>query len=383
MDGLARIVRRPITLEDAEGRLLAYSVHDGPVDPVRLETLLRRGASEATLGALKKRGVYECVDSAPGIARVGAIPDIGFDPRICVCIRGDSGVVGYLWAMYRESIVPAQIEAAILSARDELARVFNSLATTGGFEANLVKDLIGERFDPATPAQRIFEERMRALGVYSLGSWYALVLRPAKQVGSRAMEALLEHLARSGACCLQGTFNDEVVFLVSTGRTLDASGLAGVMKHHCITSGFVLGVSSQRRNLGDLSDCYAEASKAIKIGQEAGSGEVFDYTVLALHELVSCVASLPLPQFGRRLVESLADYDKHRRTELLRTLEIYLDHFGDRKGASEHLDVHPNTLDYRIRRIQEIIGVDLGNADLRLVVHLWTKIFRFCRSSFL
>ena len=86
IDDLARTIGRPITLEDAGGRLVAYSAHDQPVDSVRVETLLRRGASEATLKALKERGVYASVERNPGVAYVNGIPEIGFSPRDALAI---------------------------------------------------------------------------------------------------------------------------------------------------------------------------------------------------------------------------------------------------------------------------------------------------------
>ena len=61
IDDLARTIGRPITLEDAGGRLVAYSAHDQPVDSVRVETLLRRGASEGDAeGAQRARRLCFC-----------------------------------------------------------------------------------------------------------------------------------------------------------------------------------------------------------------------------------------------------------------------------------------------------------------------------------
>ena len=43
---------------------------------------------------------------------------------------------------------------------------------------------------------------------------------------------------------------------------------------------------------------------------------------------------------------------------LLEALEAHL-HFGaDRKAASKHLHVHPNTFSYRLRRVGELTGID-------------------------
>jgi DNA-binding PucR family transcriptional regulator len=55
---------------------------------------------------------------------------------------------------------------------------------------------------------------------------------------------------------------------------------------------------------------------------------------------------------------------------------VYLEAFGDIAVAAETLHVHQNTFRYRIRRIGDVFGVDLTNADERLV--LWLQLRDLC-----
>ena len=47
-----------------------------------------------------------------------------------------------------------------------------------------------------------------------------------------------------------------------------------------------------------------------------------------------------------------------RNPDLVLTLETYLDHDLDRRGTAAALHVHPNTLDYRLRRVVDLTGID-------------------------
>ncbi|HET6815868.1 MAG TPA: helix-turn-helix domain-containing protein [Mycobacteriales bacterium] len=47
-----------------------------------------------------------------------------------------------------------------------------------------------------------------------------------------------------------------------------------------------------------------------------------------------------------------------RNPDLPHTLAVYLDHDLDRRSTASALHVHPNTLDYRLRRIVELTGLD-------------------------
>lgn len=47
-----------------------------------------------------------------------------------------------------------------------------------------------------------------------------------------------------------------------------------------------------------------------------------------------------------------------RYPDLLRTLEAYLEHDLDRRRTAAELHVHPNTLDYRLKRVVELTGLE-------------------------
>lgn len=49
-----------------------------------------------------------------------------------------------------------------------------------------------------------------------------------------------------------------------------------------------------------------------------------------------------------------------RFPDLLRTLEVYLEHDLDRRRTAAALHVHPNTLDYRLKRVVELTGLEPG-----------------------
>ncbi len=55
---------------------------------------------------------------------------------------------------------------------------------------------------------------------------------------------------------------------------------------------------------------------------------------------------------------------------LAETLGVYLDCFGDVAAAAQHLHVHPNTVRYRIRRVEQLLGTSLNDADVRLLLSL-------------
>ena len=77
------------------------------------------------------------------------------------------------------------------------------------------------------------------------------------------------------------------------------------------------------------------------------------------------------PGFVERIVRQwlgpLLDYDVAHNAELTPTLGEFLELGGHYAAAAKRLSLHPSTLKYRLRRIREISGLDLGDPDGRTV----------------
>ena len=59
-------------------------------------------------------------------------------------------------------------------------------------------------------------------------------------------------------------------------------------------------------------------------------------------------------------------------SELLRSLEAYIEQNGQWERAARELYCHRHTLRYRIRRVEELTGRDLGRAHDR--IELWLAL---------
>lgn len=74
-----------------------------------------------------------------------------------------------------------------------------------------------------------------------------------------------------------------------------------------------------------------------------------------------------------RLAE-LSGHDARHGSDLGPSVLAYLDAFGDVRRAASALNVHPNTLRYRLRRAQELVGIDLGDPEQRLLAALQLRL---------
>ncbi|MEW5813755.1 MAG: helix-turn-helix domain-containing protein [Actinomycetota bacterium] len=125
---------------------------------------------------------------------------------------------------------------------------------------------------------------------------------------------------------------------------------------------------------------HREATLALRM-QDAGRTldgvTVFDdlgiYRMLAEVEDTSSVE-----RFVREWLGPLLDYDETKGAELVRTLTQYLECGRSYDLTAEALSVHRNSLKYRLRRIREISGRDLGDPgtcfNLQLATRAWATL---------
>jgi len=72
----------------------------------------------------------------------------------------------------------------------------------------------------------------------------------------------------------------------------------------------------------------------------------------------------------RGLIEPLLAHDRGRRSDLVRTLRIYLATGANASETADRLFLHRNSVLYRLTRIQKLLGLDLREPEARLVLRL-------------
>src|SRR5579864_178642 len=121
-----------------------------------------------------------------------------------------------------------------------------------------------------------------------------------------------------------------------------------------------------------------EATRAADIAASlpAESPPALHFARLGALRLIFHLADNPeLRAFQRDVLGPLEISDATRRSEFVRTLDAFLRAGGNHMRASRDLNVHRNTLIYRLERIQELLGgVDLEDPEARLNLQLALKI---------
>jgi hypothetical protein len=198
-------------------------------------------------------------------------------------------------------------------------------------------------------------------------------------VGVCAGPVIEEALSDSSDRWAMGCAEDEVLALVGTEHP------AGVLRLLQSTLDFVAPALDSRRLEIGVSDAVtgsdgvlgavAEARAAARAGDPAAAHSVGGPDRLSSHGLLLAAVPVDLRRAYRaRVLGPLLEHDRRHRTQLVRTLEAYLECSGSWARCAERMHLHVNTLRYRVERIESLTGRDLrrleDQADLMLALRL-------------
>ena len=142
-----------------------------------------------------------------------------------------------------------------------------------------------------------------------------------------------------------------------------------------------IGVGGVCTGPSEVPRSYAEAQRAlhVRLGSSAPAG-VTSYADLGIFRLLTVGEDdAEVKQFVREWLGSLIDYDSSSHSDLVTTLWQYLECGGNYDSTARALLIHRSTLRYRLRRIREISGLDLGAVDTRLNLHVATRAWQILR----
>jgi sugar diacid utilization regulator len=212
------------------------------------------------------------------------------------------------------------------------------------------------------------------------GDWRARVLaiveRGARGVTRGAVAAAVELAGRPG------NHDGEVLVLVPGGDPDAGPRVAEAVRRELEVNLVSYSIAvSLSRHAGDATDIHRAGSEALLAANVAeAQGEpllAFEATG-AYRLLLPAMSEDPqeLRRFHDETVAPLVAYDEQYETELVKTLESFLDADGNVAKTAQKLYTHRHTIRYRLERVRELTGLDVGSTDGRERLGLGLKAMR-------
>jgi PucR family transcriptional regulator, purine catabolism regulatory protein len=142
-----------------------------------------------------------------------------------------------------------------------------------------------------------------------------------------------------------------------------------------------IGVGRLFQDPQQINRSFEEAREALRIAQLSDRTQVVFFDNLGFYKILSEKNRGDLESFVNELLHPVFDYDQTRKGELIKTLETYYDTNRNLKLTSTKLFTHYNTVLYRIRKIEELTGVNFDNPEDSLNLEIAVNILKLFRTQ--
>jgi sugar diacid utilization regulator len=368
VDEASRLLSRPATLEDRDFNLVAFCSHDAEVDEVRLHSILQRHSTREVQDWFESFGI--ATTDAP--VRTPTSPDLEVLSRLCVPARWHGVTYGYLWLLDDEAeIDPSRVPAAAVLAERAGALMAQQARAREQLEFKL-HDLLSTDPEAVDRAAHDIHE----LGIIERQVPVAVVeLRTQAPGATQPVPMNLWRLPRS---VLAASTAERTTLLVPAGATdlepvLEIAREAWDMYAERLDpgdrAGLVAGVGGARADLSQARASWQEARLAARVGRVVPAVRpIAVWPELGVYRLLACGPERALS--GAVLDPAVVRLIEHGDADLRRTASAFLAAGGSVQETAAELNVHRQTVYYRVTRIEQVTGLDLSRGDDRLLLHL-------------
>ncbi|MEV8311013.1 helix-turn-helix domain-containing protein [Streptomyces flavidovirens] len=372
VDEISALLGAPATLEDRDFRLIAFGAHDSgsgfdetTLDPVRTRSILTRRSTAEVRAWFEKFGiataeapVYIPADPAAGVLR----------GRLCLPVRHRGIVHGYVWLLAGEGGPPGPVPASAMAV---CARIGELLADEARARADLGPHLL-TLLTSDSPDSRSAALASLGAALGDSGPYALLCVAPWTDPapGVRTVPG-------AAALCLlpvPGPAGPRLAALIRVRTQTDLSPAHQAAANLLTSAGPVVGIGNPVRALDDLPGAWREASAAARAAlARPHLGPVAEWSGIGPYRLL---AALPDSGPGHPVDPAVRPLLEPGHAELARTAEAFLDCAGQAGRTASALNIHRQTLYYRLSRVEQLTGLDLHNGEDRLLLHMSLKAAR-------
>lgn len=368
-DSLADAVGGAVTIEDQQGRVLAYSRGQRHADPARSQTILNRQETGPLRELFEKCGVLAHLDQNDEPLFVDADSEHGLTGRMVAAVRAGRELLGAVWVACPEPLSGDRLTALADGARTVALHMLRSRASADlerQVESDWVTTLLDGRTGTDEAAALVARLGLPAAPLRVIALHTRIATQPHAGL-LLAYEAVTTGFgwSRPGRSALA---TNTVYTLLPAQDAAQAREWVGGLGAALPAQASVLAGISAVAAVTELVAARREAEECLALHEAGPPGspppaydESWDAIVLRRLQTAARAGRVP----ARGPVAQLRHHDAVQNTPYVATLRAWLDAQGDLARAADRLGVHENTVRYRLRKMAEVTPLGLEDPRAR------------------
>lgn len=386
-DRIGEMLECPITIEDSNHQIISYSRHKENVDEARMATIMSRKVPDKIINSLWKNGIMAKLFESDEPVIVPAIEEVGLGNRVAVSIRKHNEVLGFIWAQINDKTMDDDQlhllkEAAKLVKNQLLLQRIRKRKEEESHQEFLWKLLTGHLNDVSK-----IKHQAKRVGVNLDGRLAVAIINFENDI-TQAIEKHAYYLAETlhQVQVVSKLFDQNQLILLTRLRTEKEAinALSGFIKDFINKISMRLQIRNISGAFGSVYHSpehvhcsYKQALKVLRLKEKFPDElqQKYSFQEIGIYQFLDELYQIRVrDHYQSEAIKKLREYDLKHHTDLLLTLKSYLECDCNVYQAAQLLHVHPNTLNYRLKRVVEITGVNLKDPNQKITLFLDLKL---------
>jgi DNA-binding PucR family transcriptional regulator len=389
-DLISQVLNCPITIEDANHRLLAYSTHDERTDAARISTIIGRRVPEKVINQLWKEGTIPTLLKTHEPIRVKDMNDIGLKSRVAVSIWKQDEVIGFIWAIEIDTALTEEDFNLLKKAADAAKNKLLQLQRRKNKKEEHSQELFWKLLTGHLRGDKEIIENFHMLDIIPSPFFAVAVFKFQQNITSKE-EQNISYLLKTSQVMkfmLYTVDCDQLILLVSAANIenpfteLDhfVKTFIWKMEERYDIKDIIPAYSSIYVEYQKIGKAFKEALAVLSIKQKfpVETKGIFNYQKLGIYQLFEVILEKRQHEdYENYSLKRLHAYDQKHNSNLVETLEVFFNKDNNINDASKALNVHANTLNYRLKRIAEIGDINFKDSNQKVILYLDLKLEKY------
>lgn len=382
VEQLSNIFQKAIIIEDKNFELIAYnSPNEFSFDPVQQKTILTKRCPLFIIERLKKEGIVEQLKRKNKPIRIEELEDIGFFQRVVISLKHKNKLYGYLW-IYDANDNFKQNDFAFLTAiAPHLGKLlYDKQRDAEHDQQSVIWKLLNHEY--LTQAEIMQEANQVS---YTLPNDFAVFVASIKDANYLHILHKLKQLFMTTHIAYYLGKGTEIVGIIhgdvnqsAIDKTTDiVSELKKILTPEEHAS-LLIGIGNDYQHIHKIRKSYLEALEVIETMVFLNIAKPFTHHFhkLGMYRYIKLMYKKNITeQYRNKNIIQLIKKDAESNSELLKTLWYFLKNDCRVGQTAEQLFIHPNTMNYRIKQIVELTGIDFSNVHEKYELYTQLLIF--------
>ncbi|MDO6451397.1 PucR family transcriptional regulator [Oceanobacillus profundus] len=384
-DWIGEIFECPITIEDSNHHVVSYSKHKENIDEARIGTIMNRKVPDNVINGLWKKGVMSKLIDQDEAVVIPQINEIGLGNRVAISIREKNEILGFIWAHTGNKKLGKDELELLQEVAKQVRKLFFKHPKRNRKSEESYNDLFWQLLTGQIKDTDKLNQQAKQLNVQLEGELAVVVIRFEDQITEQIekyayylAETQLQvkslfrlfdshefivlvrhHRKKEDPAYLLGEFIKQIIEKISNQLALkNVNGSAGIF----------YGEAKQ------INESYKQALSVLNLKEKYAKDlkGIYLYEDLGVYQFIEELFAIQKASKSRKnkYIERLRSYDKKHHTSLTDSLQAYLNCDCNVYQTAKELFIHPNTMNYRLKRIREVAILDLKDPKQKTLVYL-------------